>query len=168
MLEYGVRKGIIGLSSESGSDRRDMKRIKVKKYRKPIDAYRLTITTLKTVAVLLVGTVVVAGCFLIARSFAPSVDKSYEDVLSEEYNLSSLNMESALNDSRGLKVMFKDISTDSDDSHDRKTIQVSQEFMEDGEVKIRTNDVVIGDKNDDGEYEIIKRGQKSVRAEGNR
>ena len=67
--------------------------------------------------------------------------------------------------SRGSKVAFKDVSTESDSSNDRKTIQVTQEFMEDGEVKTKTNDVVIGDKDDDGEYEIIKRGQENISLE---
>lgn len=62
-------------------------------------------------------------------------------------------------------MVFKDISTDSDSSNDRKTLQVSQKFMEDGEVKTKTNDVVIGDKDDDGEYEIIKRGHENISLE---
>lgn len=139
-----------------------MKRMNIKRYREPIGSVD---TILRILALSLTIAIVVCGGLTITHLYAPAVEKSYEDVLSKEYNLSSSSMESALNDSRGSKVAFKDVSTESDSSNDRKTIQVTQEFMEDGEVKTKTNDVVIGDKDDDGEYEIIKRGQENINLE---
>lgn len=139
-----------------------MKRMNIKRYREPIGSVD---TILRILVLSLTIAIVVCGGLTITHLYAPAVEKSYEDVLSKEYNLSSSSMESALNDSRGSKVAFKDVSTESDSSNDRKTIQVTQEFMEDGEVKTKTNDVVIGDKDDDGEYEIIKRGQENISLE---
>lgn len=139
-----------------------MKRMKVTRHREPIGSVDLIMRFLALLLTVLLG---MSGYIMITHLYAPAVEKSYEDVLSKEYNLSSSSMESALNDSRGSKVAFKDVSTESDSSNDRKTIQVTQEFMEDGEVKTKTNDVVIGDKDDDGEYEIIKRGQENISLE---